>query len=37
MRKFGMRFISATLAACMMASVLPVSAFASGGGAGDRP
>ena len=34
MRKFGMRFISAALAACMMASVLPVSAFASGGGGG---
>ena len=36
MRKSGMRFISAALAACMMASVLPVSAFASGGD-GDRP
>ena len=34
MRKSGMRFISAALAACMMASVLPVSAFASGGGGG---
>ena len=32
MRKFGMRFISAALAACMMASVLPVNAFALGGG-----
>lgn len=32
MRKSGMRFISAALAACMMASVLPVNAFASGGG-----
>lgn len=32
MRKSGMRFISAALAACMMASVLPVSAFATGGG-----
>lgn len=37
MRKFGMRFISAALAACMMASVLPVNAFALGGGDGDRP
>lgn len=35
MRKSGMRFISAALAACMMASVLPVSAFASGGTATD--
>ena len=32
MRKSGMRFISAALAACMMASVLPVNAFALGGG-----
>ena len=37
MRKFGMRFISAALAACMMASVLPVSAFASGGGTATDP
>lgn len=32
MRKSGTRFISAALAACMMASVLPVNAFALGGG-----
>ena len=31
-----MRVISAALAACMMASVLPVSAFASGGGTGSE-
>ena len=37
MRKSGMRFISAALAACMVTSVLPVSAFASRGGDGDRP
>ena len=37
MRKSGMRFISAALAACMMASVLPVSAFASGGGTATDP
>ena len=37
MRKFGMRFISAALAACMMASVLPVSAFALGGGTATDP
>ena len=32
MKKLGARLISAALAACMMASVLPVSAFATGGG-----
>ena len=32
MKKLGTRLISAALAACMMASVLPVSAFATGGG-----
>lgn len=32
MKKFGTRLISAVLAGCMMASVLPVSAFAQGGG-----
>ena len=37
MRKSGMRFISAALAACMMASVLPVNAFASGGGTATDP
>lgn len=37
MKKLGTRLISAALAACMMASVLPVSAFALGGGDGDRP
>lgn len=31
MKKFGTRLISAVLAGCMMASVLPVSAFAQGG------
>lgn len=31
MKKFGTRLISAVLAGCMMASVLPVSAFAAGG------
>lgn len=31
MRKLGVRVVSAALAACMMASVLPVSAFAAGG------
>ena len=31
MRKKSTRFLSAALAACMMASVLPVSAFADGG------
>ena len=30
MKKFGTRLISAVLAGCMMASVLPVSAFALG-------
>ena len=37
MKKLGARLISAALAACMMASVLPVNAFALGGGDGDRP
>lgn len=37
MRKSGMRFISAALAACMMASVLPVNAFALGGGTATDP
>ena len=32
MKKFGTRLISAVLAGCMMTSVLPVSAFAQGGG-----
>ena len=32
MKKLGTRLISAALAACMMASVLPMSAFATGGG-----
>ena len=32
MKKFGTRLISAVLAGCMMTSVLPVSAFAPGGG-----
>lgn len=32
MKKFGTRLISAVLAGCMMTSVLPVSAFALGGG-----
>lgn len=31
MKKFGTRLISAVLAGCMMASVLPASAFAAGG------
>ena len=30
MKKFGTRLISAVLAGCMMASVLPASAFAAG-------
>ena len=37
MRKSGMRFISVALAACMMASVLPVNAFALGGGTATDP
>ena len=37
MRKKSTRLLSAALAACMMASVLPVNAFALGGGDGDRP
>lgn len=36
MKKFGTRLISAVLAGCMMASVLPVSAFAQGGGTGSE-
>ena len=32
MRKLGVRVVSAALAACMMASVMPVSAFAAGEG-----
>lgn len=34
MKKLGTRLISAVLAGCMMASVLPMSAFAQGGGTG---
>ena len=34
MRKFGMRFISAALAACMAFSLFPVSAFADNTGGG---
>ena len=36
MKKFGTRLISAVLAGCMMTSVLPVSAFAQGGGTGSE-
>lgn len=36
MKKLGTRLISAVLAGCMMASVLPVSAFAAGGGTGSE-
>ena len=35
--KMKKRLLVAALAACMMASVLPVNAFALGGGDGDRP
>ena len=36
MKKFGTRLISAVLAGCMMASVLPASAFAAGEGTGSE-
>ena len=36
MKKTKLRMISAVLAACMMASVLPMGAMAQGGGQGSR-
>ena len=36
MKRTKLRMVSAALAACMMASVLPLGAMAQGGGRGNR-